>query len=169
MTAPAIVLIGPMGAGKSSIGKKLARRLATGFADSDAIVVRDHGPIEQIFADHGEARFREWERSAVDEALRAGGVVALGGGAVLHPDTQADLARHRVVLLTVSERTIASRIRDTPRPLLRGEDPLARWREVYAARRALYDRLADTTVDTSSGPISEIVDRLQVWAGEEPS
>ncbi len=169
MTASAIVLIGPMGAGKSSVGKKLAKRLGVEFCDSDAVVVREHGPIDRIFAEHGESRFRAWERDAVREALSTGGVVALGGGAVLDAGTQADLAHHRVVLLTVSERTIATRIRDTARPLLQGEDPLARWREVYAARRELYDRLADTTVDTSSGPISEIVDRLAVWAGKEPS
>ena len=169
MTAPAIVLIGPMGAGKSSIGKKLAKRLELGFSDSDSIVVREHGPIERIFTEQGEAHFRTLERRAVADALRGGGVVALGGGAVLHPDTQTDLAGHLVVLLTVSERTIASRIRDSARPLLQGEDPLARWREVYAARRDLYERLADLTVDTSSGPIQQIVDELADRVRKEPS
>lgn len=169
MTTPAIVLIGPMGAGKSSIGKKLAKRLELGFSDSDSIVVREHGPIERIFTEQGEAHFRTLERRAVADALRGGGVVALGGGAVLHPDTQTDLAGHLVVLLTVSERTIASRIRDSARPLLQGEDPLARWREVHAARRDLYERLADLTVDTSSGPIQQIVDELADRVRKEPS
>lgn len=169
MTTPAIVLIGPMGAGKSSIGKKLAKRLELGFSDSDSIVVREHGPIERIFTEQGEAHFRTLERRAVADALRGGGVVALGGGAVLHPDTQTDLAGHLVVLLTVSERTIASRIRDSARPLLQGEDPLARWREVYAARRDLYECLADLTVDTSSGPIQQIVDELADRVRKEPS
>lgn len=167
MTDPAIVLIGPMGAGKSSIGKKLARALGRGFADSDSLVVREHGPIERIFADHGEEHFRGLERRAVVDALATGGVVALGGGAVLHPDTQSDLARHRVVLLTVSERTIASRIRDSARPLLQGEDPIARWSAVYAGRRELYERLADTTIDTSTGRLQDIVDDLAARARED--
>ncbi|KAA9087003.1 shikimate kinase [Microbacterium radiodurans] len=167
MTDRAIVLIGPMGAGKSSIGKKLARALGVAFTDSDSLIARAHGPIEQIFREHGEARFRELEAAAVAEALAAGGVVALGGGAVLHADTQRALREHRVVLLTVSERTIAGRLRDTTRPLLQGDDPIARWREVFAARRDLYDSLAEATFDTSTGPIQDIVDAVAAWAQEE--
>ncbi|MGZ0069543.1 shikimate kinase [Microbacterium arborescens] len=169
MTAPAIVLIGPMGAGKSSIGKKLARVLGTTFTDSDALVVRDHGPIERLFAEHGEERFRELERLAVAEALGRGGVVALGGGAVLHPDTRSDVASHRVVLLTVSEQTIASRLAGTTRPLLQGEDPVKRWREVAESRRELYEQLADARFDTSTGRIQDIVDAIAAWAQEGTS
>ncbi|APF33517.1 shikimate kinase [Microbacterium sp. AISO3] len=169
MTAPAIVLIGPMGAGKSSIGKKLARVLGTTFTDSDALVVRDHGPIERLFAEHGEERFRELERLAVAEALARGGVVALGGGAVLHPDTRSDVASHRVVLLTVSEQTIASRLAGTTRPLLQGEDPVKRWREVAEGRRELYEQLADARFDTSTGRIQDIVDAVAAWAQEGTS
>lgn len=169
MTAPAIVLIGPMGAGKSSIGKKLARSLGTTFTDSDSVVVQGHGPIEQLFAAHGEAHFREIERAAVTTALARGGVVALGGGAVLHPATQQDLAAHRVVLLTVSDQTIASRLRGTTRPLLQGEDPIARWREVAGSRRELYERLATARFDTSTGPIQDIVDAIAAWAQEATS
>ncbi|MDQ1216439.1 shikimate kinase [Microbacterium arborescens] len=169
MTAPAIVLIGPMGAGKSSIGKKLARVLGTTFTDSDALVVRDHGPIERLFAEHGEERFRELERRAVGEALARGGVVALGGGAVLHPDTRSDVASHRVVLLTVSEQTIASRLAGTTRPLLQGEDPVKRWREVAESRRELYEQLADARFDTSTGRIQDIVDAVAAWAQEGTS
>ncbi|OYC95422.1 shikimate kinase [Microbacterium sp. Yaish 1] len=169
MTAPAIVLIGPMGAGKSSIGKKLARVLGTTFTDSDALVVRDHGPIERLFAEHGEERFRELERLAVAEALGRGGVVALGGGAVLHPGTRSDVASHRVVLLTVSEQTIASRLAGTTRPLLQGEDPVKRWREVAESRRELYEQLADARFDTSTGRIQDIVDAVAAWAQEGTS
>lgn len=169
MTGPAIVLIGPMGAGKSSIGKKLARALGTTFVDSDALIVREHGAIEQLFADHGEEHFREIERRAVADAIGRGGVVALGGGAVLHADTQRDLAEHRVVLLTVSERTIASRLAGTTRPLLQGDDPIARWREVAESRREVYERLADVRFDTSTGPIQDIVDAVAAWAQEGTS
>jgi len=70
-----------MGAGKTSIGRKLARALGTTFFDTDIAVVREHGTIAEIFAAHGEARFRELEREAVVQGLRHGGIVALGGGA----------------------------------------------------------------------------------------
>jgi len=167
MTAQTIVLIGPMGAGKTSIGKRVAKALQLPFYDSDAAVVRAHGPIDAIFAAHGEQHFRALEREAVRAGLDAGGVVALGGGAVLDPDTQADLAAHRVVLLTVSRDTIAGRIRGGTRPLLQDGDAVMRWGEVYESRRGLYERLADVTFDTSSGPLQDIVERVAQWARGE--
>lgn len=166
MTSPAVVLIGPMGAGKTSIGKRVAKRLGVTFYDSDVAVVRAHGPIDALFAAHGEERFRALEREAVHAGLAQGGVVALGGGAVLDPETQAELAAHHVVLLTVSPHTVGSRIRGSKRPLLHGEDPVARWREVYASRRDLYEQLADVTFDTSTGPLQAIVDAITDWVQE---
>lgn len=171
MNAPAIVLIGPMGAGKSSVGRRVAKALGMPFYDSDAAVVAAHGPIETIFAERGEAAFRALERDAVRAGLQRGGVVALGGGAVLDPDTQADLAGHRVVLLTVSPRVVAGRVGGTRRPLLQGAgeggetDAVARWQQVFESRRALYERLADAVFDTSSGPLQDVVDRVAEWAG----
>jgi shikimate kinase len=87
MTSPAIVLIGPMGAGKTSVGKRVAKRLGLPFTDSDAAIVREHGPIETIFATHGEAHFRELEREAVADALkRAASSHSAGSGAApRHP------------------------------------------------------------------------------------
>jgi len=164
MTSPAIVLIGPMGAGKTSIGKRVARALDLPFYDSDAAVVRAHGPIENLFQTYGEEHFRALERTAVVEGLRRGGIVALGGGAVLDAETQRDLAAHRVVLLTVGPQTIESRIRGTKRPLLQGEDAIARWTALFEARRPLYERLADVTFDTSAGPLQEVVDAIAQWA-----
>lgn len=169
----AIVLIGPMGAGKTSIGRRVAKALGTGFYDSDMAVVQGHGPIEQLFAEHGEDHFRALERAAVAEGLTRGGVVALGGGAVLHPETRADLAAHRlvhsVVLLTVRPETIESRIRGGRRPLLHGEDPVARWREIFAARRPVYEELADVTFDTSKGHLQEVVDAVAQWVRAQDS
>jgi shikimate kinase len=173
MTSPAeaVVLIGPMGAGKTSIGRKVARLLGLPFYDTDIAVSRVHGPIEQIFATEGEARFRELERAAVMDGLARGGVVSVGGGAVLHPETRRDLASHRVVLLTVDPRTVASRIRDTTRPLLQGEDPIGRWTAVYESRRGVYDELSDVVFDTSSGPIQDVVVAVADWirAADLPS
>ncbi|TDN92944.1 shikimate kinase [Microbacterium sp. BK668] len=160
----ALVLIGPMGAGKTSIGRKVAKALGVSFFDTDIAVVRAHGPIEDIFSIQGEARFRALERAAVEEGLQTGGVVSLGGGAVLDAQTRADLAHHRVVLLTVEPHVVAGRIRDTERPLLQAEDAAARWLEIYTARRPLYEDLADVTFDTSSGPLQHVVEAIATWA-----
>jgi len=169
MTARAIVLIGPMGAGKTSVGKRVAKRLGLTFTDSDALIVQKHGPIDEIFIAHGEAHFRELERDAVASALSRGGVVALGGGAVLHPDTQRALRGHRVALLTVAPHNVAARIRGSARPLLQDGDPVARWHEIYAARRPLYEQLAHVTFDTSAGPLQDVVDALAEWASATES
>lgn len=167
---PAVVLIGPMGAGKSSVGRRVAKALGVPFTDTDAVVVRAHGPIDALFASEGEAHFRAVERTAVENALtvaaESGGVVALGGGAVLNPETQQQLAGSRVALLTVRPERVASRIRGAKRPLLASEDPLARWAEVYAQRRPLYERLATATFDTSTGPLQGVVDAVVAWARE---
>ncbi|MCT9000828.1 shikimate kinase [Microbacterium memoriense] len=165
MTESAIVLIGPMGAGKTSIGRRVARALGVPFADSDKIVVRDHGSIAELFAHGGEAHFRELERTAVREALAGGGVVALGGGAVLDEQTRADLARHRVVQLTVEPRVVAARIAGDARPLVAGKDPIARWTRILEERQPIYDAVADVTFDTSSGPLADIVAKIVAWAG----
>lgn len=163
----AIVLIGPMGAGKTSVGRRVARALGRPFGDTDKIVVRDHGPIADLFSTHGEQHFRALERAAVREALRGEGVVALGGGAVLDAATRAELADHRVVLLTVQPHVVASRIGGGARPLLAGEDPVARWARIYDERRAIYEEIADVAFDTSTGPLADIVDRIVAWAQHE--
>lgn len=161
---PAVVLIGPMGAGKTSVGRRVARALGASFSDTDKIVVRDHGPIRDLFLAHGEAHFRALERDAVVEALGRGGVVALGGGAVLDPLTRERLGAHRVVLLTVSPQVVASRIHGDERPLLGGEDPAQRWLRIYEERRPIYEAAADIAFDTSSGPLSRVVDDIVTWA-----
>ncbi len=158
-----LVLIGPMGAGKTSIGRRVAKALGVPFFDTDIAVTRAHGPIEQIFAEHGEEHFRALERAAVIEALATDGVVSLGGGAVLHPETQADLRRARVAQLHVEPRVVAGRLRDTTRPLLQTGDPAARWTEIMQARRPIYDELADRTFDTSHGPLQQVVDDIVAW------
>src|SRR5919202_3957131 len=108
--AVTVALIGPMGAGKSSIGRRLAKGLDLPFTDTDVEIARRHGPIPELFAVGGEAGFRALERTVVAEALAGDGVVALGGGAVLDPDTRRDLERSTVVLLTVSEEAVADRL-----------------------------------------------------------
>ncbi|MEV8268232.1 shikimate kinase [Microbacterium sp. NPDC076911] len=159
-----IVLIGPMGAGKTSIGKRVARALNVRFVDTDAVVVREHGAIAELFAERGEAHFRSLERVAVRDALVDGGVVALGGGAVLDEATQRELSEHRVVFLTVAPRVVATRVSGSKRPLLQGDDAAQRWTEIFETRRPIYETLADVTFDTSSGPLADIVAEIVAWS-----
>jgi shikimate kinase len=153
-----IALIGPMGAGKSSIGRRLAKALDLPFTDTDTEIARRHGPIPELFAVGGEAGFRGLEREIVAEALAGDGVVALGGGAVLSAETRGDLERCTVVLLTVSEEAVAERLAGSRRPLL--TDGIESWRRIRDERAALYAALADVTVDTSRRPITTLAEEL---------
>ncbi|WP_411720150.1 shikimate kinase [Mycetocola sp.] len=166
MSTPALplplILIGPMGAGKTKIGRRVARALAVPFIDTDKRIVADHGPINEIFANHGEPVFRELERDAVAAALAEPAVVSLGGGAVLHAETQRDLADRTVVLLTVSGEAVAARIKTGKRPLLK--NGAADWQRIYDERRPIYEQLATISFDTSSEPIERIADKIADWA-----
>lgn len=161
MTAPIAVFIGPMGAGKTRIGKRVARALEVSFTDTDKVIVAGHGPIADIFDTHGEPHFRALERDAVQEALRGGGVVSLGGGAVLDPATQEALAALPVVYLRVDAAAVAERLGDGKRPLVRGG--IDDWQRIYDARRPVYERLASVTFDTSHLPRERIVDDVVTW------
>jgi shikimate kinase len=157
----AIVLIGPPAAGKSKVGKKLAKLLGLDFLDTDAIIVRDHGPIPEIFAAHGEPYFRRVERDAVVEALRSDAIISFGGGAVLDEDTQRDLATHLVVLLDVDAESVAQRIKlDGKRPLV---PDIEAWKALVDARRPLYERLADRRIETANRPRTTIAQELADW------
>ncbi|MRG58557.1 shikimate kinase [Agromyces sp. CFH 90414] len=151
-----VVLIGPMGAGKTRIGSRLAREVGAPFVDTDQRIVERYGPIEEIFAREGEPYFRVIEREVVAEALREEAVVALGGGAVLDPDTQDDLATLPVVLLRVDEAAVAPRLAGGTRPLI-ADGGLDRWRGILAERLPIYEALADIDLDTSRRPVARIV------------
>ena len=155
-----IVLIGPPASGKSRVGRRLSRRLGATFTDTDAQIVAEHGPISEIFAQKGEEHFRALEREAVVRALETGGVISVGGGAVLDRETREDLAGTDVVLLTVSPEAVAARIDDDKRPLVNG---LESWRALVDARMPLYDSLADYRTDTSRRPMSVIVEEIAAW------
>jgi shikimate kinase len=157
-----VVLIGPPGSGKTRLGKRVARNLGLAFVDTDKLIVAGHGSIAEIFAQHGEPHFRRLEREAVVRALAEDAVVSLGGGAVLDADTQADLAGHRVVLLTVSAAAVAGRIGGRKRPLLAGG--IDAWTALLESRRELYERLGDRVWDTSSRPLDAIAGEIAEWA-----
>jgi shikimate kinase len=158
-----IVFIGPMAAGKSKVGRRVARALNLPFIDTDQRIVETYGPIAEIFAREGEEYFRIVEREVVDSALNEPTVISLGGGAVVNPDTQADLAELTVVYLSVTKSAVEARLSGSKRPLLAGG--IADWERIYNDRRPTYEALATIRVDTSNRPINvvagEIVKRIQ--------
>ncbi|HIY67099.1 MAG TPA: shikimate kinase [Candidatus Agrococcus pullicola] len=160
-----VVLIGPMAAGKSSVGRMLAKVLAREFIDTDKVIVRHNGPIPEIFAAQGERGFRELEASVIAEALRPGTVVSLGGGAVLHEGTRARIADATVVLITVSESAVERRIDNNKRPLL-AEEGIVAWRRITAEREPLYRQLADAVADTSHRPMRRVAEEIAAWVLE---
>lgn len=162
-----LVLVGPMAAGKTSVGRRVARRLSVPFIDTDKRIVAAHGPIPAIFAEHGEPHFRELERATVAAALADGGVISLGGGAVTDAGTRELLRQHPVVFLTVSVDAVADRIRGGNRPLLAGEDPVENWIRIFDERRDWYDEVASTTFDTSRRPMQRIADEIVAWRREQ--
>jgi shikimate kinase len=151
-----------MGAGKTKVGRRVARILGVGFVDTDRAVVAEHGPIAQLFAEHGEPYFRSLERAAVAQALQSDGVVSLGGGAVLDEATRRDLAGQRVVFLTVSARAVEGRLGSGKRPLIR--NGIDDWQRIFDERRELYDEVSDLTVDTSHRPFDSIAEEVAEWA-----
>lgn len=154
-----IYLIGPMASGKSTVGRSLATALSTSFADSDATVVAHHGTIAQIFAEHGEQRFRDLEVQAL--ARLHTGVVATGGGAVLREENQQLLSRGTVVYLELGREAAAERIRqDSHRPLLAGDEALTVWTQVYEKRRPIYEMLADVHVVVDGKSVLQIVEEI---------
>jgi shikimate kinase len=162
MTTPVAILIGPPGAGKSTVGALLADRLGVGFADTDALVESVAGKqVSDIFVEDGEAAFRELERAAVSRALAGGdGIVAVGGGAVLDPLTQAGLAGHTVVYLETGFAEAAKRVGfNQARPLLIG-NPRATLKILLDQRIPVYQRLATMTVGTDEREPAEIADDI---------
>ena len=157
------VIVGPMGAGKSTVGALLAEALGVRARDTDADVERIEGrSISDIFVDSGEQHFRVLEKAAVADALAShDGVLSLGGGAVLDPDTQALLAGHRVVFLRVGLSEAVKRVGlGTGRPLLLG-NVRARIKAVLDERAPVYESLADITVDTDGRTPAEIADEVR--------
>ena len=162
MTRPVAVLIGPPGAGKSTVGPLLAALLGAEFAETDAMVEEVAGkPVSDIFITDGEPAFRALERTAVAQALAGHpGIVALGGGAVLDPATQHLLAGHRVVYLETGFAAAVQRVgMDSPRPLLL-RNPRTRMRELLAERLPVYEALAWITVVTDDRDPQEVADEI---------
>ncbi|MFG3405250.1 3-dehydroquinate synthase [Streptomyces sp. NPDC048142] len=171
MSGPLVVLVGPMGVGKSTVGELLAARLGTTYRDTDADVVAEAGkPIAEIFYDEGEEHFRALERRAVEAAVAGHtGVLSLGGGAVLDPATRQLLAGRPVVYLSMDVDEAVRRVGlGAARPLL-AVNPRRQWRELMDARRHLYEEVARTVVATDENTPEEvaqaIIDALELPEG----
>jgi len=160
--SPRVVLVGPPGAGKSSVGRAFAARVGCAFRDTDDDVAAATGTmITDIFVLEGEERFRELERAAVHAALaQHDGVLALGGGAVLDHGVRCALRGHAVVYLEVTIAAAAPRIGfNRDRPLLLG-NPRAQWVRLLDARRAWYEEVATVRVETDAKSVDEVVAEL---------
>ena len=160
---PRAVLIGPPGSGKSSVGEELAKILGCEFVDSDTqIVARSGKAIAEIFLDDGEATFRSLEREVVGELLQSTpGVLSLGGGAILDPDSQKLLAASKakgteIIYLHIELTTAVQRVglnKDRPMLLL---NPRQQWNSLMAARRHIYESLATQSFSTDGASAHDV-------------
>jgi shikimate kinase len=160
MSAPAVVLVGPMGVGKTTVGELVAAQLGMICRDTDADIVAAQGrPIAEIFVDEGETHFRALEAEAVRVALAEhDGVLALGGGAILSDDTRKLLTGLPVVFLDMGVAEAVKRVGlDTARPLL-AVNPRQKWRELMEARRPLYTEVARAVVSTEGRTAEEVAE-----------
>jgi shikimate kinase len=160
-----IFLIGPMGAGKTTIGRRLAKALKCRFIDCDHEIERRTGAaISLIFDIEGEAGFRQRECRLIDELTQLDDIVlATGGGAVLHADNRAALStRGLAVYLHARIDELLARTRnDVHRPLLQTPDRAARLQSIITEREPLYQATAELSIDTSAFSIGEIVTRIR--------
>lgn len=159
-----LFLVGPIGAGKSTIGKQLAKKLKLDFHDVDqAIEERAGADIAWIFDVEGEEGFRKREAMVIDELSQLQGIVlATGGGAVLYPENRTRLAARGTViyLYATVDQQVSRTARDKRRPLLQTETPRVTLEELMTVRDPLYREIADFTVDTDGCTVRAVAERV---------
>jgi shikimate kinase len=164
MRAQNIFIVGPMGAGKSTVGRQLSESLSYTFKDSDQEIQRRTGvDIPTIFEFEGEEGFRNRERQVIEELVTEERIVlATGGGAILSPENRQNLSSRGVVIYLhcSPEQQYARTARDRNRPLLDTEDPLAKLREIMEEREPLYRQVADMVVSTEKRGTSSVVKEI---------
>jgi len=162
--APRVILIGPMGSGKTTIGQLIAKSLDIAFRDTDQVVEEETGrTVSDIFLEDGEDAFRLLEKGVLrNELLSDGTVLALGGGAPISMDAQSALRAiaSPVVYLDISLATVAPRIGfNRDRPLLL-HNPRGQWQTLMEVRRPIYESIADTVIDVNTKSETEIVEEI---------
>lgn len=157
--AKPLVLIGPMGAGKSTLGRKLAKLLETKFLDTDRMISASHGPIPKIFEEKGEDRFRTLETIALEKALESSAVIATGGGVVVTKRNRELLEDIPTIFLDTNAGWVLTRINLEKRPLLKSDPGM--WEKLYQERLGYYQQLATATVVTSNRPIRVVLEELE--------
>ena len=168
--APRVILIGPMGSGKTTIGSLLAGKLGLSFRDTDHLIEeQEEKTVSQIFLDQGEDAFRAIEKRVLrEELLTDGTVLSLGGGAPISIDAQSALraiASH-IIFLDISLSTVAPRIGfNRDRPLLLN-NPRGQWQTLMEARRPIYEAIADTIINVDDKSEEEIVTIILSSLGE---
>jgi shikimate kinase len=162
--ARSVVLIGMPGCGKSALGRRLAPRLSLPFVDVDEEIERAAGKtIKEIFAEHGEAYFRDGERKVIARLLAAGPqVLATGGGALLNEETRANVRRCGVAIWVKADVSLLVRrvAKRSTRPLFEGRDPEVVVRDLMEARYPIYAAVADVTVQSRDVPHEVIVGEM---------
>lgn len=159
---PRAIFIGPMGSGKSTIGKAVASALGLPFRDTDSIIEEREGmPVSQIFIDKGEDYFRTVEKKVLrDELLNDGSILALGGGAPISVDAQSALkvSSAPVIYLDISLASVAPRIGfNRDRPLLL-HNPRGQWQTLMEVRRPIYESIANVVIDVNGKSQKQIVE-----------
>ncbi|OFT58349.1 shikimate kinase [Corynebacterium sp. HMSC05H05] len=158
-SAPRVVLVGMPGAGKSTIGRRIASALNLPIVDSDVLIEQGEGKTcGEVYAQLGEEEFRKLEVGYVARALATGGVVSLGGGAIVSEEVRALLQRHTVVWIDVTvEEGIRRTAEDASRPVLDGDDREQRYRDLLEQREPLYREVSSFRVRTDERPPQRVV------------
>lgn len=160
-----LILCGMMGAGKTTVGEKLARLSGWRLVDTDSVITQRHGDIPSIFKRFGEAEFRKLEREVVNElALQDGLIISTGGGLVLQKENVEALKRNgKILFLRASVETLFKRLKaDASRPLLQSETQslLERLTSLLRQRAPIYEGVADWVVDVDKKTPDEIADKI---------
>ncbi len=161
-----VVLCGMMGAGKTTVGLRLAAQSSRTCVDTDAVIEKKHGKISDIFAMHGEGYFRVLERETVKELSEKDNLVlSVGGGLVLQAENVAELKKKgKIVYLRAKKQTLVQRLKeDKDRPLLQGEDLETRIDGLIRQRANIYEHVADFVVDVDEKTPEQIAEEIVRW------